>query len=272
MPPPPMITLASPGSPPTASAAPIFSTGASPLLFSEEDAPTALNPRGANSASSSPYSAHFSEPASTLDFLDALHQVAAADEPTVEEAQDDDGPPGIITDNEDEEVVIPSSLDVIVNEWSVGHGWPLPNLTPRTCVEPPPVSPPHPQATTNAFLLIKEDHAYTQFPLPSAPTIELSDDDFVPTLDEILQSCVPVLRFIPKPLRKEFNQLLQGTLDNVNHNPTSNAHHLLLNAFPKCILQAPKRGGRMHFKEKQRFLKRNMKLCMARGSFWATLG
>jgi hypothetical protein len=193
---------------------------------------------------------------------------------TLDEAQESSGHQGTSVDegegdaalppnhNEDKSFFIQSSQDFLTSPEVIYWRPPL-HFNPRVYAASPPAT--HPTVTSTQTRVTAEatphlDHPYLQLPVPPEPLLEPPITDILPPYKEIYRTRVPLFRYIAKPLRKEVNQVLQVLLDNVNQNPTSTVHHLLLNAFPKCVLQVPKRGGKMNFKDKQRFLKQNIKL------------
>jgi hypothetical protein len=73
----------------------------------------------------------------------------------------------------------------------------------------------------------------------------------LPTIEDVLHTRISTLRHIPKAVRNDLSLHFTRILENISHHPDSVIHWTYLLLFPKCVLFAPSRGGKMHFRERQ---------------------
>jgi hypothetical protein len=106
------------------------------------------------------------------------------------------------------------------------------------------------------------DHTYQQ-PDSTAPNNAPESEDVpicLPSLLVICQANINVFRHVPKTTRDLFADTVSTTYSKILDNPNSVYAWTLVFMLPRCILFSPKRGGKQHWNERQREIRRRIRL------------
>lgn len=126
---------------------------------------------------------------------------------------------------------------------------------PRSAALPRIVPRQNPNNLANTPVL---DHDHYTRPAPLEELPFLPPD--LPLLDEIFKTRVPTFRHVPKSSKNEWAKLFAEVTEAAAGNPGSVGLWTMLYMLPKCILFAPLRGRRMHFREMHKVIQERISL------------
>ena len=101
----------------------------------------------------------------------------------------------------------------------------------------------------------QNDHLYALPPPPDAFILP----DHLPSLEEITRTKVNTMVFIPIGARNDVTRLFTEILYDVVRHPDAIPRWSLLLLMAKCILAAPPRGGRRHYKDQEKMVKERVR-------------